>query len=178
MNYIIEYTFMQLKDLAKVSDATKTFNDIVKNGTISNLAFKKALEGLSTQSKINIVSQSALNETQKIGALASASLTSEELKQTIQNGSLSASQVTTTGTTIGLGTAFKGLWIQIKAATASMLKFLLTTPLGWATLAISAFAGVALGIKKYNDSLEEAKQKIIYKQKPLKRYYNTYYAIY
>ncbi len=54
---------MQLKDLAKVSDATKTFNDIVKNGTISNLAFKKALEGLSTQSKINIVSQSALNET-------------------------------------------------------------------------------------------------------------------
>lgn len=56
---------MQLKEIAKVSDATKTFNDIIKHGNISNLAFKNALEGLSNQEKINIVAQSALNETQK-----------------------------------------------------------------------------------------------------------------
>ena len=149
---------MQLKELAKVSDATKTFNDIVNNGTVSNIAFKNALAGLSTQEKINIVSQSALNETQKIGALASAGLTSEELKQTVQNGSLAASQTVTTDTTLGLGTAFKGLWISIKSTTAAMWTFLTTNPIGWAVLAASAIAGLAFGVKKYNDSIEEAKE--------------------
>ena len=65
-----------------------------------------------------------------------------------------------TGTTLGLGVAFEGLWILITKATAAMAKFLFTTPAGWAILSIGAIAGVVFGIKKYNDSLEEAKQKI------------------
>ncbi|MDE6024514.1 MAG: hypothetical protein K2G45_03580 [Lachnospiraceae bacterium] len=151
---------MQLKEFAKVSDATKTFNNIVNSGVVSNIAFKNALAGLSNQEKINIVSQSALNETQKIGALASAGLTSEELKQAVQNGSLAASQATTTGTTLGLSTAFRGLIIKIKEATASMLTFLTTNPLGWATLAIGGIIAVTTGIKHHNKKIEETRQKI------------------
>ena len=89
--------------------------------------------------------------------------TADELANAVSTNAIAASQATTTGTTLGLSAAFKGLWIKIKAVTASMWKFLTTNPLGWATLAIGAFAGVALGIKKYNDSLEEAKKKIIHK---------------
>lgn len=113
------------------------------------------------------MAQSALNEKQIEAILYANGLRGEILKTTTaevlnaaSTNAVAASQATTTGTTIGLGTAFKGLWIQIKAATASMWAFLTTTPLGWATLAITAIAGAALGIKKYNDSLEEAKQKI------------------
>ena len=149
---------MQLKELAKVSDATKTFNDIVNSGVVSNIAFKNALEGLSNQEKVNIVSQSELSETQKVGALASAGLTAEELKQTVQNGTLAASQTATTGTTIGLGTAFEGLRITIGKAAASLWAFLTTTPTGWATLIIGAFAGAAFAVKKYNDSITKAKE--------------------
>lgn len=86
--------------------------------------------------------------------------TTAEVFNAASTNAVAASQATTTGTTLGLGTAFKGLWIQIKATTASMWAFLTTNPLGWATLAVTAIAGAALGIKKYNDSLEEAKQKI------------------
>ncbi len=86
--------------------------------------------------------------------------TADQLANAASTNAVAASQVGATGTTLGLGTAFKGLWIQIKATTASMWAFLTTNPLGWATLAVTAIAGVALGIKKYNDSLEEAKQKI------------------
>ena len=86
--------------------------------------------------------------------------TADELANVASTNAVAASQTTTTGTTLGLGTAFQGLGIKIQQATASMWKFLTTNPLGWATLIIGTFAGIALGIKKYNDSLEEAKQKI------------------
>ena len=149
---------MQVKELAKVSDATKTFNDIVNSGVVSNIAFKNVLEGLSNQEKVNIVSQSKLSETQKVGALASAGLTAEELKQTVQNGTLAASQTATTGATIGLGTAFEGLRITIGKAAASLWAFLTTTPTGWVTLIVGAMAGAAFAVKKYNDSITKAKE--------------------
>ena len=75
--------------------------------------------------------------------------TADQLANAASTNAVAASQVGATGTTLGLGTAFKGLWIQIKATTASMWAFLTTNPLGWATLAVTAIAGVALGIKKY-----------------------------
>ena len=86
--------------------------------------------------------------------------TADELANAASTNMVAASQVGTTTTTIGLGTAFKGLGIKIKEATVSLWTFLTTTPAGWATLIIGALAGAAFGIKKYNDYLEESKQKI------------------
>ena len=92
--------------------------------------------------------------------IATSGLTLEEIKNAVSTKSLAASQAATTGTTLGLGTAFKGLWIQIKSATTSLWAFLTTNPLGWFTMFVTAIGGVALALKKYDDYLEEAKQKI------------------
>ena len=162
---------MQLKDLAKVSEVTsiikETFNNfsnipdgnLAKNKVIIE-ALAKSTKGYSNEVLIAAINQRVFTESQARQILQTTALNAEQIEATLSTSSLAASQATTTGTTIGLGTAFKGLWIQIKAATASMWAFLTTNPLGWATLAVTAIAGTALGIKKYNDSLEEAKQKI------------------
>ncbi len=162
---------MQLKDLAKVSEVTsiikETFNNfsnipdgnLAKNKVIIE-ALAKSTKGYSNEVLIAAINQRVFTESQARQILQTTALNAEQIEAILSTSSLAASQVATTGTTIGLGTAFKGLWIQIKATTASMWAFLTTNPLGWATLAVTAIAGVALGIKKYNDSLEEAKQKI------------------
>lgn len=162
---------MQLKDLAKVSEVTsiikETFNNfsnipdgnLAKNKVIIE-ALAKSTKGYSDEILIATINQGIFTESQTRQILQTTALNAEQIEATLSTKSLAASQATTTGTTLGLGTAFKGLWIQIKAATASMWAFLTTNPLGWATLAVTAIAGAALGIKKYNDSLEEAKQKI------------------
>ncbi len=129
---------MQLKSIAKVTEATNLFNNIVSNGAVSNLALKNALEGLDVQTKINIVSQSALNETQKIGALASAGLTAEELKNTVQTGALSASQKAATTSTLGFGTAMKGLGISIKKTMVALA----SNPITWIAAGLVTLAGV------------------------------------
>ena len=121
---------------------------ILKSGKLST-------EQLSLIATSNIFTKSVDGNKTTISGL-----TLNELANVTSTNAVAASQAATTGTTVGLSAAVTDLWIKIKAATASMLKFLVTTPLGWATLAIGAFAGAALGIKKYNDSLEEAKQKI------------------
>lgn len=69
-------------------------------------------------------------------------------------------QMKAAGTTLGLGTAFTGLWISIKKATVAMAKFLFATPQGWATLAASAIIGVTIAAVNYNKQLEENKKKI------------------
>ena len=162
---------MQLKDLAKVSEVTdiikETFNkfsnmpdgNLAKNKVIID-ALTKSTQGYSNEILIATINQGIFTEAQARQILQTTTLNAEQIEATLSTTSLSASQATTTGTTLGLGTAFQGLGIKIKEVTAFMWDFLATNPLGWATLIIGAIAGVALGIKKYNDSLEEAKQKI------------------
>ena len=63
------------------------------------------------------------------------------------------------GTALGLGDAFKGLWLSVKKATVAMLEFLFTTPAGWATLAVSAIAGVVIGVKQYRENITKAAEE-------------------
>ena len=95
--------------------------------------------------------------------------TADELANTVSTNAVAASQGKATGTTLGLGDAFKGLGLKIKSATTSLWAFLTTNPLGWFTMFVTAIGSIAFALKKYDDYLEEAKQKIIYKQKPLNR---------
>ena len=106
------------------------------------------------------ISSLSFTETVDGTKIATSGLTLEEVKNAASTNAVSLSQKEAAGSTLGLGTAFQGLGVKIKEVTAFMWEFLATNPLGWATLIIGAIAGVALGIKKYNDSLEEAKQKI------------------
>ena len=80
------------------------------------------------------------------------------MTQITTTNALSASEKAATGNTLGLSTAFKGLGIKIKETTAAMWAFLTTNPLGWLTFAVSAIAALTIGVKKYNDSIEEAKE--------------------
>ncbi|MDE6128731.1 MAG: hypothetical protein K2G16_06015 [Lachnospiraceae bacterium] len=73
---------------------------------------------------------------------------------------VAASQATTTGTTLGLGTAFKGLGISIKNAAKSMWTFMTSNPVGW----IMGIGAAVYGVIKLYDaltvSLKEQKEEL------------------
>ena len=155
---------MQLKDLANLSKTLQILSKSVNIADTFNtlsLSMQKTVlaSGQLNTEQLNLIATSNIFTKSVNGNKVSMSgLTLEEVKNAASTASLSTSQKATTGTTLGLGTAFKGLWISIKSATAAMWAFLTTNPLGWAVLAASTIAGLAFGVKKYNDSIEEAKE--------------------
>ena len=108
------------------------------------------------------LAQSTLNEEQIEQILIANGLqgeiletTAEELANAASTNAVAASQTKATGTTLGLGTAFKGLGLSIKSlAVAHPILLALT-----ATAAV--IAGVTIAVKKHSEKLEEARQKII-----------------
>jgi len=132
---------MQLQSLGK---SIVNFNSIIASGTGTNQSFAKALDGISTQEKINLVTRSSLTDAQKIGILATAGLSAEELKAVASTTSLSASQTTATATTSGLSTALKGLWATMMA-----------NPLIAIGIAVTA---VSTAWNIYNQSIEKTRQ--------------------
>lgn len=115
----------------------------------------KAAIAKSTLEKANI--RTILSENGLQGELLET--TADELANAASTNAVAASQAGATGTTLGLGTAFTGLRIAVKKATTAMIKFLFTTPAGWATLAVGAFATAAVAVVNYNKQLEENKKK-------------------
>lgn len=137
--------FMHLKSIGNTTTLSKSFNSLIASGVKGNLQLATSLMGVDTQTKIAIVSQSNLTETQKIGVLATSGLTAEELKQAVANNTLSTSQTTTTATTTGLTNAFRGLWATLKA-----------NPL--ILIATVATIGITI-LDKYKNHLEEVRQE-------------------
>ena len=157
---------MQLKDLANLTETLQILNKSVNIADTFNtlsLSMQKTVltsgqlsaEQLSLIATSNIFSKSVNGN-----KVAVSGLTLEEVKNAASNALVAESQAGTTVTTLGLGTAFKGLGIIIKKATASLWTFFTTNPVGWLTLIVGTIGGVALALKKYDDSLEETKQKI------------------
>lgn len=116
------------------------------------------------------IAQTTLKDTQIETILSANGLQNELLKTTtnelanvVVTNMVAKEQQKTTGTTLGLGTAFKGLWISIEKTALAMAKFLFTTPAGWATLVVSAIGIVGLAIKKHTDdakkAIEEARER-------------------
>ena len=157
---------MQLKDLANLTDTLQILNKSVNIADTFNtlsLSMQKSVlaSGQLSAEQINLIATSNIFSKSANGNKEAVSgLTLEEVKNAATNALVAESQVGTTATTLGLGTAFNGLWISIKNTTASLLKFLLTTPAGWATLAVGAFATAAAAIVNYNKQIEENKKKI------------------
>ena len=150
---------VQLKSIAKVTDATKLFKNIVSSGVANNLAFRNALAGLDVQTKINIVSQSTLNKTQMVGALASSGLTKEELKDAVAKldtsiaaNTLAASQTAATTSTLGLGTAIKGLRIKLQ-------ELVMANPILLAITAAIIAIGAAFKYMEYEGKALERQQE-------------------
>ena len=162
---------MQLQSLAKSTEVLNKITSVFSNTELSFIGVRSELETIgksyTTATLKAAIAQSTLTKEQ-IKTIMSANglqgelleTTADELANAASTNMVAKSQAGTTAATHGLSTAFQGLGIKIKTATASLWTFLTTNPAGWATLAVSAFALAALGIKKYNDYLEEAKQKI------------------
>ena len=157
---------MQLKDLANLTETlqmlSKSENIADTFNTLSSSIQKAVLaSGQLSAEQLNLIATSNIFSKSANGnKVAVSGLTLEEVKNAASNALVAESQAGTTATTHVLGTAFNGLWISIKKATASLLKFLLTTPAGWATLAVGAFATAAVAIVNYNKQIEESKKKI------------------
>jgi len=86
-------------------------------------------------------------------AIAMGKITEEEGKQLLTTFGL-------TGGNVGLATSFKLLGKQIGYATLQMLKWLVTTPTGWATLIIGSIAGAIAAYVKWGDTVENATEKL------------------
>lgn len=160
---------MQLKSLAKTTEALNNITSVLNTTYKTKKECEEALtvigQSYTTETLKQALAQSTLDKAQIRTILSANGLqgelletTADELANAASTNAVSASQAKTTTTTLGLGTAFKGLGVKIKQTTASMWAFLTTNPLGWATLAAGTIAALAFGVKKYNDSIEEAKE--------------------
>lgn len=161
---------MQLKSLAKKTEALNSITSVLNTTYKTKKEYEEALavvgKSYTTEILKAAIAESKLNEQQIKRILYANGLrgkiletTTAELANAASTNAVAASQAGTTATTIGLGTAFEGLWISIKKATKALWDFLFKTPAGWATLIIGAFAGAAFAVKTYNDSIEKAKEK-------------------
>lgn len=156
---------MQLKSLAKTQDALIDINNL-KETTNSINALKNIGKSYTTETLKAAIAQSTLKKEQ-IETILSANglqsellkITTDELANAVTTNMVAKEQLKTTGTTLGLGTAFEGLWISIKKATVALVKFLFTAPVGWATLAVSAIAGVVISIKQYRENITRAAEE-------------------
>lgn len=114
-----------------------------------------ALKGTITlQNLANAVGQKKIATDTKLAmsiALADTAL----VQYAITSGLVTAEQVAQMTTTELLGVAFMGLAVKIKTAAAALWTFLTTTPLGWATIAITAIAGVVTAYEHFTISHEE-----------------------
>lgn len=157
---------MQLKNLGNSINALEKINNVIDkyNNIPVGLGWAKNLNkelidvtsNYSTEVLKLATAQTTLTTEQATAIFTAKELKGAELEAAVSAATMSASETTATGTTIGLGAAFKGLAVSIKSATASTFTFLTTNPVGWAILAGTAIAGVVAGINKYNKAIDEA----------------------
>lgn len=118
------------------------------------------------------IAQSSLNKEQIKAILVGNGLqgelletTADELANIASTNMVAASQAGAASSTLGLGTAFKGLGITIKNTTKSMLAWMASNPVGWLTAVVAAVGSAAYGVYKLHDaltvSLEEQKEKLL-----------------
>lgn len=105
---------MQLKDLAKVSEASQKLLSIFKETPIIKavddiVKLKDVTSSYSKEILIAAISQGVFSQEQIKAILQAKGLTEAEIEEIITTNTLSASQARATTTTLGLGTAFKGL---------------------------------------------------------------------
>lgn len=166
-HYNILKKITQLKSLAKTTEAvnviaksSKTYKELESIGRSYTTETLKAALAQSTLNKEQIKTILSANGLQ--GELLETTV--DELANAASTNLVAESQKRTSATTLGLGTAFKGLGIKIKSATASMLTWMATNPIGWITAVISAIGAATYGVIKLHDaltvSLEEQKEKL------------------
>ena len=109
--------------------------------------------GLITQEQIETGVTLELSEAQLQKILTSEAVSIEDKKLIL--GALGV-----TGANLTETSSWKVLGASIKAATAAMLKWLFTNPVGWATLAVGAIVVAITAYNKWGDTLENNRKKL------------------
>lgn len=107
--------FQDLKNAGNAAVAMKELNAAVGSGTATYSSLANILKTVDTQTKINIVSQSALSKEQKIMTLNLSGVSAKEIEAATATGTLTTAQTTAKVSTIGFSTALKGLWATMLA---------------------------------------------------------------
>lgn len=102
---------MQLKSLGNLSIATDA---ISKNANNFNLV-SDAVKNLGTEYAATALLSSTLTDAEKVQILVNKGLSLEQANTALSTAALSTSQTTATASTLGLSTAFKGLWATLMA---------------------------------------------------------------
>nr|WP_304429965.1 hypothetical protein [uncultured Acetatifactor sp.] len=154
---------MQLKTLGESLTVVKTIDNVVKSCSYLRGSFNEnaiisqklavALNGYSTEAIKSAIAQSTLTAEQIKAILSAKGLTEAEIEEVIATNALSASQTGATITTLGLGTAIKGLGASMKA-------FALSNPILTAIAAIGiTIYGTVKAFDALTTSLDEAVEK-------------------
>lgn len=122
--------FQDLKTAGTAATALKELNSAVSSGTSNYSSLATILKTVDTQTKINIVSQSALSKEQKIMALTTAGVSAEEIKAAVSTGTLTTAQTTAKVSTLGFSAALKGLWATMAANPLLLLGMAITAGFG------------------------------------------------
>ena len=98
---------------------------------------------------------------------ATNALTIDILEQAVANGILTASEMSSIASALDsiivngtLSASFKILTASIWASIKAIGVWLASNPIGWATMFVGAIGVIALGMKKYSDSIEETRQQL------------------
>ena len=133
---------MQLKTVGQSLNALNSIQNILNDtslaGTRLNLALTNSLNAYSIKTVKAAIAQGTFTSEQIKAILTAKGLTEAEIQEVITTNALTASQTGATTSTLGLGAAFKGLGFKIKSATASMIAWMATNPVGWFTAVVSA----------------------------------------
>lgn len=122
----------------------------------------------SESEAVNLLIKSKLATQEQLLAGATIEVTSAKIADAVATGKLTKEEglkISTafglTGANIGLGTSFKLLALQIWESIKAMGVWLVTTPTGVFTLIVGGLAAATLAVAKYNEKLEENRQKMI-----------------
>ena len=156
---------IQAANFSTALDLTKTLGNLNKGTAAYKKAFntlKIASNGLTEVQLKQVLASNNLTQSQKLQILQYQGLTKEQAKAKLaQLGLIQTTNAqnvannTAAGSTFKLSAAIKGFGLNLKAA-------FMTNPVGITIIALSvAFGAISTKIQKYNQELEEARQKNI-----------------
>lgn len=154
------------KEISKLGQAVEKLNKL-QGASVSIDELAKATNGLSAKNMALVLSTQKLTQEEFKNILATNGVKKELIEQTIATSNLTFAQTNGTISTFSWSTAFKGLGLSIKSATASIKAFLASNPAGWIAIAVGAITGLS----KLRDLLTESPEEQIEKTKELEREY-------
>lgn len=153
----------QRKQIISALEATVATKTLTSEEAVSAMTRKMGTETAAKE----LLIKSKLVTADQLEAGSEFEVSTQKLKSAVASGVLTQEEANNisialglTGANIGLGQSFKLLTATIWANIKAMAAWLVTTPAGWATLAIGAIAGTVAIYNALTISLEEAQENL------------------